>query len=253
MTGPVDRRRVLQLAIAAAVTPALVASGAQGATPGDLAGQLPGRLIAPPPVPMRYTRSVARELVDGAFFSVTREFRVYFTGFAGGFMLHGQQTGASVDAPAKLAEFAALEEGRDESGMFPIALDPFGQIVSAAIANSPENALRQAVAMALDRLSAQPIGTDERAEFSRFFSAMQQAGQNVTAYLPTDLFAPVTRSRRDAQDIAFPDGLLGTVETVFECDWDSGTGLMQQARRDVLTHVDSTRRATFESWSLTAI
>ena len=241
-----DRRRALQLAIAATIAPAILSRRAMAAALAP-----PGRLIAPSDLPMRYTRAIARQLVDGAMLTVTREFDVRFARFAGGFMLQGQQVDARVQAPEKLAGFAALEEARDESGMFPIALDPFGQILSAQIALPPEGKLSQAVDEALARLATQPIGSDEREHLSQFLSALEQAGQQVTAYLPTDLFAPSTHSRHEAFDVALPDGSHGRVETTFESDWHAGTGLMQAARRDVTTTVADSRRGTFESWSLT--
>ncbi len=238
-----DRRRALQLAMAATITPAIFANRAAGATSA--------RLIAPSEGPMRYTRAIARELVDGALLTVTREFDVSFTRFADGFTLHGEQVRARVEAPDKLADFAALEEARDESGIFPIFLDPFGQILSSQIAQPPEGVLARAVDEALGMLAAQPIDVGEREQFSQFLTALQQAGQHVTAYLPTDLFAPAMRSRHEARDIALPGGVHGKVETLFESDWNAGTGLMRAARRNVLTQVEGNRRTTFENWSLT--
>lgn len=239
-----NRRSALQLAMAAAIVPALGPVRALAAEPGQL--------IAPPDEPMRYSRTVARELVDGALFTVSREFTVEFRRFAGGFMLHGEQATVRVEGPDALSAFADIERSRDESGLFPLALDPFGQILSSRVALPASDQVRAAVEEALALLAEQRISNDERERASRFVAALQQAGQRVIAVLPSDLFAPTTRSRRDGRDIALPGGGHGRVETVFECERDSRTGLMRSATRNVMTSVADSTRETFERWSLTA-
>ncbi|MGB3794800.1 MAG: hypothetical protein WA957_00660, partial [Alteraurantiacibacter sp.] len=212
-----------------------------------------GRMISPSAKPMRYTRSIARELVDGAIFTVVREFNVSFLPVENGYMLNGQQLLARVDAPPQLAEFATMEEARDESGLFPIVLDSYGQILSADIAQPDERVFGRAVETALGRLTAQPLHSDERKQFTQLLNVIQQAGQHVAAYLPIDLFAPATSYRHDERDIALPGGAHGKVETSFESDSCAITGLMQTARRKVVTQVEATQRATLESWSLSLV
>jgi len=228
--------------MAAAVAPTLCATRVSAATPD--------RLIAPPGGPMRYTRTVVRDLVDGAQLTATREFDVSFRRFAGGFMMEGQQVRVSVDAPAGLAAFARLEEARDETALFPIALDPFGQILSSQIAQPTGENLQTAVREALNLIASQPISADEREQLSRFVSAMQVASQRVIAHLPTDLFAPAETSRRDERLVALPGGVEGKLATLYECQRDAGTGLMRAASRDVVTIVADSSRGTSESWSL---
>lgn len=240
-----DRRQALQLAMAAAIAPGLYG--------GPAFAGVPSRLIDPPQVPMRYSRRVTRNLIDGTPLSVARDFEVSFQRVDGGFMLHGAQASVQVDAPKSLEQFAHIERGRDESDLFPLALDPFGQILSNHVAQPASDELREAVTLAHAALAAQPLSQDERAQLSHFVSALQEAGQRVTAHLPRDLFAPADLSRRDEQGISLPSGLRGTVETVFQCQRDMGTGLMRAASRDVITRVAQSKRRTSESWSLTAI
>lgn len=240
-----DRRQALQLALAAAIAPAVCSARANAIAPV--------RLVAPPSTPMRYTRTVVRQMPGNLSLSVGREFAVTFRRFESGFMLEGQQTGVQVDAPANVAELVRLEEARDESDLFPITLDPFGQILSSRIARPSGQDLHQAVEQALGDLATQPIDQDERAQLSRFVATLQQAGQQVIAHLPTDLFAPEANQRRDERDIALPGGIEGRVETVFESRSDPETGLMREAQRNVITSVADSRRGTLESWSLTAI
>ncbi|WAT17163.1 hypothetical protein OZN62_09480 [Aurantiacibacter sp. MUD11] len=238
----INRRSTLQLAMVAAVAP-LVGSSRAAAT-------VPDRLIAPPATPMRYVRTVSREMAGGAHFTVTREFTVEFRQFAGGFMLHGNQLAAAVDAPAQLAHFARLEESRDESAIFPLALDPFGRILSTEIAPPAGEEVRLAVEEALTDLASQPIAEDERAQLSQFIAALQGASRRVTAHLPADLFAPASTPRREEQRIALPGGAEGRVETSFAGERDGQTGLMRVAARNVVTVVADSSNRVHEEWRL---
>ena len=99
-----DRRDALRLVMAAAVAPTLCATRLSAATPD--------RLIAPPSNPMRYSRTLARDLVDGRQVIVTRDFDVTFRRFAGGFMVPEKKgadlvlvVAGQVD-PAEVAEVA---------------------------------------------------------------------------------------------------------------------------------------------------
>lgn len=241
----IDRRQAMQLTLVTAIVPAVCSARASALSPV--------RLVAPPSTPMRYTRTIVRQMPGNLSLAVSREFAVTFRRFESGFMLEGQQTGVQVDAPGNVAELARLEQARDESHLFPIALDPFGHILSSRIARPSGQELHQAIDHALDDLATQPLDQDERQQFSRFVATLQQAGQQVIAHLPTDLFAPEDRQRRDERDIALPGGIIGKVETVFESHRDPATGLMQEARRNVVTSVAESRRSTLESWSLTAV
>ncbi|MCB2066138.1 MAG: hypothetical protein KDE15_05800 [Erythrobacter sp.] len=235
-------RAGLQLGMAAALAPALASRSA--------AAQAMDRLIAPPPGEMRYTRRVTRSLGTDAHITVSRSFAVEFRQFIGGYMMHGRQLSAEVDAPAVLARFAELERARDESAMFPMALDPFGRILEPDVSAPVGNEVRQAVEIALHELAQQPIDDHERSELARFVSALQQAGQRVTALMPADLFAPTNTPRREEQRIALPDGGTGLVTTMFTGERDLATGLMRAAERDVTTEVSDSRRSTREHWSL---
>ncbi|QZH76416.1 MAG: hypothetical protein JY451_07750 [Erythrobacter sp.] len=239
----IDRRAALRLALAAALAPATISAQAR-------AQQFSGGLIAPPTDPMRYSRIVSRDLVDGRSFRVARSFAVEFRRFDQGFMLHGRQVEVAVYAPAPLAQFAELERSRDESGLFPIALDPFGRILSPGSDLGDQANVGRAVERAFAALSRQQLAQDERATLEGFVAALHAAGGELVAHLPVDLFAPAGSPRQREQQVALPDGSQGRVLTRFEAELDDATGLMRSAQREVVTEVNNTRRATSESWSL---
>src|SRR5688572_7537209 len=87
------RRALLGLAGAAAALP-LFRTGSAAAQPASR--------FAPPSGPMRYTRRLERELVDGARLVVSRGFAVRFVPEADGFRVDGEQVDSAVDAPAAL-------------------------------------------------------------------------------------------------------------------------------------------------------
>ncbi len=240
----VDRRAAIRLALAAALAPALIS--------GQTRAQASiGGLIAPPEGPMHYRRIVSRDMVDGRNFRVTRSFAVEFRHFNDGFMIYGQQVEVVVDAPAPLAQFAELERTRDESGLFPLALDPLGRILSPDSDLGYQLNVGQAVERAFATLSRQQLAQDERVSLESFVAALHAAGGELIAQLPVDLFAPWGGPRRQEQEISLPDGSHGRVMTRFEAQRDEGTGLMREALREIVTEVDNSRRTTSESWSLT--
>lgn len=242
--GAIDRRTALRLALAATLVPALLSRHAK-------AQHFSGGLIAPPEAPMRYSRIVSRDMVDGRSFRVARSFAVEFRRFDQGFMLHGRQVEVAVDAPAPLTQFAELERGRDESGLFPLALDPFGRILSPGSDLGDQADVGRAIERAFAALSRQQLAQDERATLEGFVAALHAAGGALVAHLPVDLFAPAGGPRQQEQQVALPDGSQGRVLTQFEAELDDGTGLMRSAMREVVTEVNGNRRTTNESWSLT--
>lgn len=232
---------MLQLTTLAALAPACVIPARASTT---------DQLIAPPPGQMRYCRTVVRDIADGSHFTVCRQFLVDFRQFAGGFMMHGTQESVSADAPAALAQYAAMEEARDESGLFPIALDPYGQILSADVATNARDDVQHAVDHALAEISRQPIAPEDRAALAAYVSALQLASQRVTAHLPVDLFAPSPAPRRQERRIALPGGGEGLVASSFGGVRDRETGLMRNAEREVVTMVADSSKRSREEWTL---
>ena len=199
---------------------------------------------------MRYRRSVTRLLPDGAVLRVTRDFTVRFADASGGYALHGEQVDVAIDAPEAIAGLMQLEAARDESGLFPIALDRGGRIRSEYRGEVSRERIEQAVERTRAELERQSLAPDDRAALSRFVAAVHAVGGDLIAHLPVDLFAPVEQSRRDEQAVPLPGGGEGSVVSLFTARIDSQTGLMREASRAIVTRVAGDRRETREDWSL---
>ncbi len=237
-----DRRESIRLAIGAALLPflgarPLLASTETGRTP-------PG--ISPPPGLMIYRRKLERSLAGGReSVIVTRDFEVSFTRQAdGGFLVYGKQRAASVDAPPQLAALAELETRRVESGLFPMELDPAGQITGWPAPAASNEEIAAALATVSDRFSEGGM------EVGVLIEALHGASANLVSTLPDDLFAPAEPVREESRTIELPWGDEGEVHTRFEAERDPETRLMRTARRLVTTRYGGEERQNCENWEL---
>jgi hypothetical protein len=237
-----DRRTMLRWAMAAAFAPAFVsrASAATGSAE---------RRIDPPSGEMTFTRRLERALPGGSKLVVARSFAVRFAATPAGWSLSGEQVGVTVDAPARIAALAALERQRIETGLFPLALDRAGMIVGGPDA-PPVVELEQAVAIVRRQIEAAGFAADERKELEAFVRAVHDAGAKMTSEFPGDLFAPREQAVRAERELALPGGGAGTIEVSFTAVTDPTTGLMAEARREIVTAIADDRRLTREDWTL---
>jgi hypothetical protein len=235
------RRALLGLAGTAAALPLLRVAPAAALSAGR---------FAPPAEPMRYTRRLERTLVDGASLTVSRSFAVRFVPDAGGFRIDGQQVAVAVDAPAQIEALARLERERVETGVFPLQLDSAGAIraVAPVTASAQLDAAVREVEARIERWQHTPT---ERAELRAFVEAVHQSAGRLVTELPRDLFAPVDCPREERRPLALPDGQAAQVRITFDATRDPATGLMREARREVVTEVSGNARRTLESWTLT--
>ena len=230
------RREVLRLAIGTAVLPLL---GVRRAFAADV----PAKHIAPPGSDMIYRRTLERQLPGGDVFRTTRDFAVRFEQVGRGFQVSGQQILAHVEAPANLAQLAALEEQRVELGIFPLLLDSAGRIVDGS-GDQPNDQ----IARALDE--ARRLLGDTGEEAGILIEALHAAGSQLTAQLPIDLFSPAEGPREESQLVTLPWGESGEVATRFEAVCDPQTMLMRSARREVVTRLGQDERRSGEQWEL---
>ncbi len=246
MVSALDRRALVRLFGAAALA-SLGATRAVARAAGPGPGQGLGRFV-PPPGPMRYTRQLVRTMAGGYSLTVERSFAVRFEPAVQGFVVAGEQTGVEVEAPTTLAALAALERKRVETGLFPLRLDRLGRIMDAP--GEPRLAdIDQVLAATRAVIEQRPLTASERAEAAQFLALVHQSASGFLSHLPADLFAPVERQRVEQRTLDLP-GEDGTVRVEFVAETDPRSGLMQHARREIVTRIGDQSRATREDWTL---
>jgi hypothetical protein len=233
-----DRREFIAFAGAALLLPLGTAAHAQS------------KGFAPPTRPLRYTRSLRRELIDGAAIEAKRFFTVRFVPHAGGYRVEGEESAPpQVSGPAMLDAFLRLERERRGTSLFPLALDRAGRIVGEpSHAGSPQ--LEHAIEEALQRIAASDLEANSQAAARTFLIGLHQAAASLVATPPSDLFRPLSAPHDERRDVALSGGGSGTVSVAFTASTDPATGLMREAERLVLTRLGQSARRTVERWTL---
>ena len=128
-----NRRSLISAALATWLSATRTAIAATPGTiiPARNRGGSPDQ-FAPPPGRMLLTRLLERDLGQGQTLSVARTYAIRFAAWGDGYRVEGIQQTVKVIAPPKLAALAALEQQRAEPGLFPIVLNPGGQISEPA-------------------------------------------------------------------------------------------------------------------------
>jgi hypothetical protein len=242
MTLGTDRRAVLRWAMAAALAPTL-------ASRAGAAGSAHDHVFAPPAGPMTFVRRLERALPDGNRLVVGRSFAVRFVAGPAGWTVSGEQVGVTVEAPPRIAALAELERQRVETGLFPFALDRSGLIVGGPDSR-PAKELERAVAIVRRTIADAPLAAGERREAEAFVRAVHEAGAKMTSQFPNDLFAPRDEAVHATRELGLPGGEQGTIEISFTAVTDPATGLMREAKREVVTAIGRDRRVTREAWTL---
>jgi hypothetical protein len=70
--------------------------------------------------------------------------------------------------------------------------------------------------------------------------------------MPADLFVPPQTLQRASRRLALPDGTSGDLSTEYSGRISPATGLLEEARRTIVTAVAGSRRETVETWTLHA-
>jgi hypothetical protein len=208
-----------------------------------------GARIRPPTGPMVFTRRLERGLAGGAKLVVSRSFAVRFAEASAGWTLSGEQVDVAVEAPERIAQLAALERQRKETGLFPLTLDRSGMIVGGPRPVRMREVDR-AIGIVREELAKFDVTAGEREQYDAFIRAVHDAGASMSSIPPNDLFAPREPATHSEGDLALPAGGAGTIEIDFSATVDPATRIMRQARRDIVTAIADDRRLTREDWSL---
>jgi hypothetical protein len=240
MSGQQTRRALLRAIAAGALLPAFA---------GQALAQAEARPITPPAQPMVFRRRLWREMAGGNAVTAQRDFEIRFEPVGAGYRIEGRQIASSVEAPPSLETYARLERERREEGMFPVLLDGQG-LIRATPEGQPSANIDQALELALAQVSAAFASTSERTEARNFILGLQQAAGTITSGMPVDLFVPPETLQRASRRLTLPDGASGELSTEYSGRISAETGLLEEARRVIVTDTGGSRRETVETWAL---
>lgn len=198
------------------------------------------------------TRCLVRGLRDERSITVTRGWQIKFSRQARGLAISGEQVSVSVDAPARLAAIAKIEQERSTKGLFPILLGPDGKIMAIG-QNTAEENVDAAVELAQQILDTKTPQTNGPSQHAAYLAQIQDAGSSVLDEMPGDLFFPSTAPFREVRRIVLPDGSSGSFEMRWQASTQDGSGLLKAARREVITRIGESARKSSEEWSLEMI
>lgn len=201
---------------------------------------------------MRLVRRLERGLRGGAVITVERIWQVAFAEQGSGVAITGEQIDASVDAPAKLAALARIEESRSTADMFPILLTTEGRI--AAVGPYTKQAdLNEAVRLAESEIARRSLPPDTKRQQMLYLAQLQRTASSFLDQLPRDLFFPVSEPTRSVRKVNLPNGLLGEFEVAYEARTAPQQGWLDLAVRRVVTRIGDSVRRSREVWSMSEI
>ncbi|BDI59835.1 hypothetical protein [Qipengyuania nanhaisediminis] len=224
----------------------LVSGGALAFAPTALHA---ARAVRLPSGPLRLTRRIERDLVDGKQIIVERSWQVAFSPAGRDIAIHGQQLHARVDAPELLAPIAAIEESRSTDAMWPVILGPDGQIAAAG-KDIADRDLAAVIREGEKILKARPMPETERSARLQYLSEMQRAGSSLLDRLPGDLFYPRLGPVRTVRSLEVPGGVTGEFELYYNAVPAYEHGWLDSAERIVTTRIGAYEQRACEYWQL---
>lgn len=237
-----SRRQSLGLIAACAIIP-LMAAG------------LPRRALAqngtfiPPTGPMRLSRTLVRDLPDGAKIIVRRDWAVAFTAMTDGFSLGGQQTSVEVQTPPALEFLAEMEKKRLETGLLPILLTNAGTIAIGE-PTSPSDDFDRAVKAVARQIDLSQLAPDDARNARQTLSALHKSAAQLTSMVPHDLFRPAQTHWQMERTVDLPNGMSGSVAVTFSARMDATGQLMERCERRIVSSIGPSSRTSTDAWEL---
>lgn len=198
----------------------------------------------------RLGRTLMCELKSGVAIVVTRAWKIAISSKGEGLIVTGQQIAAEVAAPPALARLAAMEQARDASGLFPMALDAAGQVLrSVAAANGAM--LDRGIDTARTLFASLPSARIP-SEAEGFATGLASMGAGAVSQLPRDLFFPTAGTQVAERTVPLPGGQEGQISVAVSANVAHGSGLLETSERRIVTRIGEGARLSSERWVLIA-
>lgn len=204
-----------------------------------------------PEGPVILTRELRRSVGRTKQIITRRSYAIRFVRDGKGWRVDGTLIGSEVEAPAGLAELAALEKARKDDGLFPLRLDSQGLIVAQ---QAPGDAVTAGKARVVASAAIEKINmtSTDKAVAKEMILRIAAQSQASSGGWPVDLFRPPAEPVVNVRDLPLPDGKQGRVTVTMQAS-PRNAGHLSQFDRSVLTEIDGTSRLSVESWSMTQV
>jgi hypothetical protein len=218
--------------------------------------------LAPPTGSWGLSRIIERELGDGSFITVQRDWKLSFVQIGQGVQINGHQTGVDVAAPERLAALAQLEKERIVGDLFPLTLSSAGLIEAAAAGSaeagsaageSADQQVRRAVVIAEQMFQARDVNLAQQEQARMFMNQLQNTAQPLLETLPPDLLYPRGGTSEAIQSVNLPNGEQGEFKLEYSARAQPNSGWLDQAERLITTTIGSSSRTSRESWRLAGV
>ncbi|WP_310534975.1 hypothetical protein [Novosphingobium sp.] len=202
-----------------------------------------------PAGPIVLTRELRRTIGKSKQIITRRSYEIRFVPEGTGWRVDGTLISSEVDAPAELAELAALEKARKDVGLFPLTLDSQGLIVAQ---RAPTDAVATDKARIVANKAVEKIDmtSTDKTVAKQMIQTIATQSQASGGNWPIDLFRPPADPVIDVRNIPLPGGNQGRVTVTMQARSNPEGGLRHFDRR-ILTEIGGTSRLSEESWSMT--
>lgn len=199
-----------------------------------------------PAGPLILTRELRRAIGRDKQIVTRRSYEIRFVREGEGWRVDGTLISSEVDAPAELAELAALEKARKDAGLFPLMLDAQGLIIAQHVPTdvAATDKARVAASQAVEKIA---MTSSDKTLAKQMIQKIATQSQASGGNWPVDLFRPPVDPVVDVREIPLPDGNQGRVTVTMQARPDSG-GRLRQFDRRVLTEIGGTSRLSEETW-----
>jgi hypothetical protein len=221
---------------------------ASSASAESVAQAPPVAAFAAPAGPIVLTRELRRTIGRNKQIVTRRSYEIRFVPEGGGWRVDGTLISSEVEAPAELAELAALEKARKDVGLFPLTLDSQGLIVAQ---RAPTDAVATDKARIVANKAVEKIDmtSTDKTVAKQMIQTIATQSQASGGNWPVDLFRPPVEPVIDVRNIPLPGGNQGRVTVTMRAR-PASTGGLRQLDRRVLTEIDGTSRLSEETWSM---
>ena len=222
---------------------------ASAASAERAAAPAPSTTFSAPEGPVILTRELRRAVGRDKYIITRRSYEIRFVRDGKGWRVDGTLIGSEVEAPAGLAELAALEKARKDEGLFPLTLDSQGLIVAQ---HAPSDTVAAGKARVVASAAVEKINmtSADKAVAKEMIQRIATQSQASGGSWPVDLFRPPAEPVVNVRDLPLPDGKQGRVTVTLQAS-PRQAGHLRRLDRRVLTEIDGTSRLSVESWSMT--